>query len=151
MYQTFNTRSERLQKIKNEADAEIAKLKELRKVLVEKNISGVYSDEIFKEQNALIEDKITKAQIAKDETTFEKYNIEAITSFVKTLLADLGEAYRRSNVSQVKVLLGSIFPSKLAWSYNGTLNHSIIPLYQSIRTISTNGVLSCEPYVSGTF
>jgi site-specific DNA recombinase len=145
MYETYHKRYGRLQKIRNEADAEIAKLKELRKVLVEKNISGVYSDEIFKEQNAIIEDKITRAQISKDEAIYENYNIDAITTFVRTLLADLGETYKRANANQIKVLLGSIFPSKLAWSYDGTLNHSISPIYQSICTISANSVLSGEP------
>jgi site-specific DNA recombinase len=145
MYETYHTRQGRLQKIKNEADTEITKLKELRKLLVEKNISGVYSDEIFKEHNAIIEDKITKAQISKDEVSYENYNIEAINTFIRTLLADLGETYKRSSTSQLKVLLGSIFPSGLAWSYNGTLNHSISPIYQAILNTSDDSVLSGEP------
>ena len=102
--------------------------------MVEKNLSGVYSDEIFKEQSSEIEDKITRAQIVKNDTTMDKYNIDAVTSFIKTILADLGEAYRRSNIRQLKVLLGSMYPEGVAWDYSGTLNPKISPLYQYIRT-----------------
>lgn len=95
---------------------------------------------MFKEQNAIIEDKMLRAQLAKDDATFDKYNIQAITTFVRTFLADLGETYKRSDVNQIKVLLGSIFTSKLAWDYNGTLNHQISPIYQYIRTINGSAI-----------
>ena len=134
LYKTYYHRLSRLTAIKNKADEEIKKLQETRKALVEKNLSGVYSDEIFKEQNLIIEDKMAKAQITKDDSIIEKYNINTITSFIKTLLADLGETYKRSNLSQAKVLLGSIFPYGISWNYSGTLNHKISPIYQSIRT-----------------
>lgn len=140
LYKTYYSRLSRLQKIKNKADEEIARLQSLRKQLVQKNLSGVYSDEIFKEQNAVIEDQIIQAQIAKDDSTISKYNIDAVISFMKTMLADLGEAYKRSNLNQIKVLIGSMFPDGLAWSYNGTLNHRISPLYQAIQYFSGHGV-----------
>lgn len=132
----------RLTKIRNAADSEIERLKTLRKSLVEKNLTGVYSDEIFKEQNAVLEDQLLQAQIVKDDGTFDKYNIEAVTDFIRTLLADLGETYKRSTISQNKVLIGSMFPSGLAWEGNGTLNHQISPIYQSIINFSETGVSS---------
>lgn len=140
MIKTYHERYSRLKQLKDDADYQIAKLQELRRQLVEKNLSGVYSDEVFKEQNAMIEDKIIKAQIAKEDSIIDKYNIDKVISFIKTLLADLGEAYKRSDTNQVKVLLGSIFPFGMAWNYNGTLNHKISPIYQAIRTLSTEGV-----------
>lgn len=143
LYKIYHERLSRLTKIKNEADSEIDRLKALRKNLVEKNLSGVYSDEIFKEQNAIIEDQMIQAQISKDDETMDKYNIEAVTTFIKTILADLGETYKRSSISQNKVLIGSMFPSGLAWNYNGTLNHQISPIYQSIINFSETSVSSC--------
>lgn len=142
LYKAYHARFSRLLKIKNKADEEIARLKDLRKQLVQKNLSGVYSDEIFKEQNADIENQITQALISKDDATMDKYNIDKITDFMKTLLADLGETYRRSNLDQAKLLLGSIFPEGLAWSYNGTLNRKISPLYQAIIGFKEVTVLS---------
>ncbi len=134
IYKAYYERLSRLTKIKQEADREIDNLKLLRKSLIEKNLSGVYSDEIFKEQNAMIEDKMTKALIAKDDATLDKYNIDKVTSFIKTILADLGETYKRSNIKQVKVLLSLVFPKRLIWNYNGTLDYAISPIYQSIMS-----------------
>lgn len=109
MLRTYHERLARLQKIKNAADDDIERLKALRKTLVEKNLAGVYSDEVFKEQNAEVEDKIIRAQIVKDDATITKYNIDSVTSFIKTFLADLGETYRRSSIPQLKVLISSVF------------------------------------------
>ncbi len=141
LIKTYQERSSRLHKVKNQADDEIIRLQSLRKQLVQKNLAGVYSDEIFKEQNAVIEDQILQAQIVKDDATIDNYNIDKVTTFMRTLLADLGEAYKRSTLSQAKVLLGSMFPSGLAWDYNGGLNHTIRPLYQYIRTFDEHTVL----------
>ncbi len=143
LYKTYHERLTRLTKIRNTADDEIIRLKGVRKQLVEKNLSGVYSDEIFKEQTAVIESQIGRALIVKEDATFDNYNIEALTSFLKTLLADLGETYKRSNISQVKVLLSSIFLKELAWDYNGGLNSQISPIYQAIRRFDDTTISSC--------
>ena len=142
MFKNFHNRFTRLQKMKQSADVEIERLRELRKLLVEKNIAGVYSDEVFKEQNSIIEEKMTVSQIAKEDATIDRYNIDEVIIFIRTLLADLGETYKRASQSQVKVLLGSMFPSGLSWSYNGTLNHELSPVYRQINTFSQIDVSS---------
>lgn len=142
IYKCFHERNLRLQTIKNNADNEIARLQSLRRALIEKNLSGVYSDEIFKEQNAMVEDQIMKAQISKDDSTFDKYNIDQVMTFMKTLLADLGETYRRSNLSQVKGLIGSMFPSGITWDHKGTWEYKISPIYQCIRGFENNPIRS---------
>jgi hypothetical protein len=100
----------------------------------------VYSDEVFKEQNAIIEDKLMKASLVKEDASFKKYNIDEVIGFLKTMLADLGETYKKSSVSQIKVLLGFIFPSGLAWNYDGTWNRSINPIYQTIISFSKRAI-----------
>lgn len=143
MYKTFNQRLGRLTKIRNESDAEVERLKSLRRTLVEKNLSGVYSDDIFKEQNATTEDKMTSAQIIKNDANVDKYNIDAVTSFIRIILADLGGTYRTSSIKQLKVLLGSMFPhGVVTWDYSGTLNPEISPLYQYIQNFSGTAVRS---------
>lgn len=143
LYKIYHERAFRLQKTREKADEEIARLQALRKQLVQKNLSGVYSDEIFKEQNSVIESQIMRAQITKDDAAVDEYNIDAVASFMKTLLADLGETYKRSNLNQLKVLLSSIFPTGMAWSYVSGLNTTISPLYQAICTFDTNAIQSC--------
>lgn len=56
-----------------------------------------------------------RAQITKDDSTIDEYNVDAVATFIKTLLADLGETYKRSNLNQLKVPLSPIFPTGLAW------------------------------------
>jgi hypothetical protein len=146
---TYHERVFRLKKLSFEADEEIAKLRLLRKNLVDKNLAGIYSDEIFKEQNAVIEEKIVKAQITKDDSTLDKYNLEKVVSFIKTLLADLGETYRRSNQSQIKVLISSIYSAGVAWDYNGGLKYQISPLYQAIRGFEDPLIQSWRPLQNG--
>ena len=132
LMKSYQQSSNRLQAVTQNADDEINRLKELRKTLVEKNLDGVYSDEIFKEQNEIIEEKMLTAQIAKDQSTIKKYDIVAITDFIKTKLADLGETYKKSNTSQVKVLLGSVFESGLAMDVEATTNYKINAIYRQI-------------------
>lgn len=132
MYKIYHERYSRLRTMKDRADTEIVTLQETRRQLVEKNLSGIYSDDIFREQNAIIEDKMTRAQIVKEDTLIDNYNIDKVTAFMRTMLADLGETYKRSTLNQAKVLLGSIFPVGMAWDYNGGLNHTLSPIYQAI-------------------
>jgi len=144
----YYKRLARLQNVRNDSDSEIAKLQELRQQLVEKNLSGVFSDEIFKEQNRRIEDQIFKAHIAKHDETFDKYDVNKITDFVRTLLADLGETYKKSDLGQKKMLIGSIYPSGLAWGYPGYSNHEVGALYQSIRDACDGSTPLGDPYAS---
>lgn len=136
----YEKRLKHLKQTHHQADAEIKRLKDMRKVLVEKNMLGVYTDEIFLEQKALLEKKMAKAQVAKADSTLDKYDINKLVAFIKETLSNLGETYRQSKVSQAKALLGSIFPSGLSYNQDGTLNHEINPMYQFIFNFNTLGV-----------
>lgn len=139
---TYYQRVARLQKRKDVADKELKRLYEQRQALIQKNLSGIYSDEIFKEQNKLIEDQITSVRMAQDDALLSKYNLQAIVTFMKDKFANLATTYKMSDLSQIRVLLCSIFPSGMLWSYPGLLNTEISPIYQSIRMFETPGVSS---------
>lgn len=134
---TYFQRITQLQKRRDEADKELRRLSEQRQALIQKNLSGVYSDEIFKEQNDLIEEQISAVHMAKDDALIAKYNLESIVKFMKTKFANLGNTYQMSSLSQLRTLLCSIFPSGLRWSYPGYYNTEISPIYQSIRMFDT--------------
>lgn len=136
----YEARLKNLKKAKNIADSEIERLKDMRKVLVQKNMMGIYTDEIFMEQNALLEQKLEQAHTAKDNSTLDKYDINKLSDFIKVTLGDLGETYRRSTVPQIKALIGSIFTDGLTCNQDGTLNHTINPMYQAIFNFDTQGV-----------
>ncbi len=148
---TYYKRISGLQKKRDEADIELKKLYSFRQTLIEKNLAGVYDDKIFKEQNKLIDDKIASVQMTKDDALLEKYNLQAIVAFMKEKFANLGKTYQQSDISQIKVLLGSIFPSGLAWGYPGYSNSQVSPLYQYIRSSGTERVPFGDPSDSRTF
>ena len=139
---TYYQRVTQLQKRKDEADKELKRLSEQRQALIQKNLSGIYSDDIFKEQNKLIEEQIAAVQITKDDALLAKYNLEAVVKFMKSKFENIGRTFQMSTLSQTRVLLGSIFPSGMQWSYPGYLNTQISPLYQSIRMFETDDVSS---------
>lgn len=134
-----------LKKAQNAADSEIQRLRDMRKVLVQKNMMGIYTDEIFMEQNALIEQKLEKAHIAKSNSTLDKYDINKLSDFIKETLSDLGETYKKSTVPQIKALISSIFSSGISCNQDGTLNFEINPMYQAIFNFDTQGVAYGDP------
>lgn len=132
------------QKRRDSADTELAKLYEFRQALIEKNVAGIYSDEIFQEQNKMVEEKVRALQIAKNDELIQKYNLEAIAKFVKNKLSNVSQTYIDSDLEQKRILLCSIYPSGLPWDGNGYSNTKISPFYASIVDIQVN----CVPFGS---
>jgi DNA invertase Pin-like site-specific DNA recombinase len=129
---TYFQRITTLQKRREQADDELQKLYETRQTLIEKNLSGIYSDDIFKEQNRLLEQKIATIQLTKNDDLITKYNIEDVTLFIQDKFSDLAKTYLNSDLQQKRMLLCSIFPSGLVWNYPGYLNTVINPCYKVI-------------------
>ena len=148
LVKTYNKKVLKVNKIKRTSNDEINKLQALRQILVEKNLSGVYSDEIFKEQNASIEQKIGEAYEVQNDGLIDKYDINLITDFIKEKIANLPITYSNSTLEQLRFLLSSIFYSGFSWSYPGYSNYKISPIYQPIRDIDKQGIKFGELYGS---
>lgn len=138
---TYYKRIATLRKRREQADDELKKLYETRQTLIEKNLTGVYSDDIFKDQNRILEQKIATIQITKDDDLISKYNIEDVTGFIREKFKDLAKTYQKSDLQQRRMLLCSIFPQGLVWNYPGYLNTEINPCYKSILNINYDTVL----------
>lgn len=132
---TFQKKLKEVNKRQGNAEDEVDKLKTLRQTLVEKNLAGTFSDEIFKEQNAVIEQKLAAAYSANDNELINQFNVEAGIKFLEDKLKDLSATYEASTpmLAALRSFLGSIFLSGFAWQYPGYSNCEISPLYQSIR------------------
>lgn len=124
-----------LKQKRDHVDIELQKVYETRQMLIEKNLSGVYSDDIFKEQNKVLEEKIKAIQAAKNDTVIEKYNLEAISTFIQDKFTDLNKTYATSDLERKRVLMCSIFPKGLRWSYPGFVNTHISPFYRSFLAL----------------
>lgn len=142
---TYYQRSSSLQKKRERADEELKKLYALRQGLVEKNLAGVYTDDVFKEQNRIIEEKIKIVQIAKCDSIIEKYNLQAITEFVSDKFPDLAKTVEEADPEPKKTLLCSIFPSGMRWSYPGYSNTPKSPFFQAIQQLQNNNAVFGAP------
>ena len=135
LLKTYDRKIAKINKIRRVANEEIDKIRALRQSLVEKNLAGLYSDDIFREQNVILENKIAVAENSKDNALIDQYNMEAIEAFIREKLSDLGATYKKDKkkLLALRCLLGSIFPSGMLWEYPGISNQQISPIYQSIR------------------
>ena len=102
LLKTYDKKIRELLKTKSAVDENLKNLYALRQVLIEKNLTGVFSDEIFKEQNAIIEERIIVAQATKNDALIDKYNINTITEFIKGKIMHLDETYSTSSYVFVK-------------------------------------------------
>lgn len=142
---TYHQRLSSLQRKRDQADGALKKLYEFRQALIEKNLNGTYSDAMFKEQNLLLEDKVKLIQTTKNDAVIEKYNLGAITKFVKDKLENIPKTYDGSKLEQKRVLLCSIFPVGLRWGYPGYTNTQISPFHQAILDLQKNNALAGAP------
>ena len=133
LLKTYGQQFKKLNKTKKASDEEIKKLQALRQTLVEKNLAGTYSDDIFKEQNAIIEEKLTAAFEAQSNELIDKYNIDAITSFIEDKLSNLAQTYSTSSLTQLRFLLSTIFLPGFSWGYPGISYQGFSPVYQAIH------------------
>ena len=122
----------------------------MRQPLVEKNLAGTYSDEMFKEQNAIIGAKIATAESILGQTIFDKYNFEDVERFMREKFEDLGKTYVDAEPGVRRVLLGSICPTGLSWSYSGLSNRQFSQEYQAIRDIGSGKIAMSTAYGSRT-
>ncbi|HSW97978.1 MAG TPA: recombinase family protein [Candidatus Saccharimonadales bacterium] len=131
----FNQSVAGLMAKREKADQEIVELKELRQKLVLKNLKGTYTDDVYQEQSKVIGGKIANAEVILGKTIFDKYNIDDVNAFMRDKFKDLGKTYKKSNIGERRVLLGSICPSGLSWQDSGLSNQQFSPEYQAIRSI----------------
>lgn len=136
----YFSRLSTLQKRREEADGDLKKLFETRQALIEKNLAGTYSDEMFHEQNQMLEEKIKSVQISKDDDLISKYDLEGIVTFVKNRLQNLAKTYDESSMDQLRVLVCSIFPSGMLWGNTAYSNTPFSPFYSSILGLETDEV-----------
>lgn len=137
---TYYKRVATLQKRREQADDELKKSYETRQTLIDKNLSGIYSDNIFREQNSLLEEKIARIQMTKNDDLITKYNIEDVALFIQEKFKDLAKTYTDSDLQQKRMILCSIFPSGLVWNYPGYLNTPISACFQFIQNIKPEAV-----------
>ena len=139
-----------LRKRREESEFELKKLYEFRQALIEKNLAGIYSDEIFKEQNRIVEDKIKTLQITRDDELIKRYNLEEICTFIQDKLTNLPKTYETSSLVQKRMLLCSIYPSGMVWKNHAYSNNVIRKFYSAFLDLQKDFVTFGSPDGSRT-
>ncbi len=139
---TYYLRIGAVKQKRDRADVELKQVYTTRQVLIEKNLSGIYSDDIFKEQNKVLEEKIKGIRVSKNDDVLGKYNLEAITKFIEDKFKNLNETFATSDLERKRVLMCWIFPKGLTWSYPGYSNTQIGPFYRSFLDLQGRQVRS---------
>lgn len=137
---TYYLRTSSLKQKRDQGDIELKKIYETRQALIEKNLNGTYSDDIFKEQNKVLDEKIKAVHAAKNDSVIEKYNLEAINAFMMDKFTNLNKAFSTSDLGRKKSLLCWIFPQGLTWAYPGYSNTVISPFYRCFLDLQAKQV-----------
>jgi len=93
-----------------------------------------------KEQNGLLESQIKDLQITKSDETLDRYDMNKITKFIEEKFSDLPTTLLNSKISQLRVLLCSIFPGGLLLGANGYSHTDMSPFFQSILDLQGDTV-----------
>lgn len=139
----YDKRKGKLLEQKKLAGKEIEETKRMMSLLIEGHLKGLYPDDIYKEQKAKMEDMLLASQIVVSDSTMDKYDLQAITGFIKALMYDLAKAYEVSDYSQKRVLIGSIYPSGLLFNGKSLLNQKLNEISPAFRLIHD----LCEPVI----
>lgn len=76
-------RAIQLQGKRNRRETQLRKLKEIRNFLVQKHLLGVYSDEVFKEQSAVIEKNIQSIELTTSNELLKQYSLNLAKIFIQ--------------------------------------------------------------------
>lgn len=95
------------------------KLRIQRQALIDKNLSGIYSDTDFKEQFDMIENQLQNIALLSKQIALDKYTRESTQEYILNKLSDIPNAYETSEIKQKRTLISLFFPKGLIWNYPG--------------------------------
>ncbi len=130
---TFKARKEVLQQRKKRVNADISKFKESKKTIVKKNLAGIYSDEIYKEQMAMVASKLNRLTMLKQEQIYKQYDLTKLNIMLGKKPKRLDKTYQELSPSQIRVFISLVFQEGLTWEYEGKLRRKVINLWEDIE------------------
>ncbi|MDO8618885.1 MAG: recombinase family protein [Candidatus Daviesbacteria bacterium] len=128
----YKKRCSQLYNKKTRKVMQLKKLQDMRNNLVQNHLLGIYSNEVFKAQNEMIEKNIKSIELASDEELLDRYNLQSATEYIEKRAKDFIFTYDNSDLSQKRSLLGLLFPAGFVWDYpNSKLTYiQLNPLFK---------------------
>lgn len=98
---------------------QIHRLTEQKQGMIDKNLAGVYPDDVFKEQYPLIEQQLKNLSILNTSLPFDQYKIDGVRQHILENLSDLPKAFEQCDLKGKRTIMGLLFPNGLVWNYPG--------------------------------
>lgn len=111
-------------------ETSLKKLLSMRETLIQKHLSGIYTDGIFTEQYTMLTGSIENLKTANNVSLLKKYTLPVADNYVETQLNNLTDAYNLFNLEQKKSLLSMVFPNGFIWDYPGLRYTKMNPLFE---------------------
>ncbi len=132
----FHTRSEQQRRSSNQRhkkiNEEITELKDKRIIVVRKNVSGIFSDEITKEQIESIKKQIADLETESKKIRLYSSNMQQLRDLFRGLIEDFYSTYQKATVPQRQILLHFLFPGGLIWDYDGFFKINTVQLKKEV-------------------
>lgn len=134
----WETRYTHLNNKQKLVEQDLDSLYELRKRLTDGHLKGTYTDDVYKEQLATIEDEILVKKTLQSESKLEKIDIDTVVEFMNSFLWNLVKAWREGDLNQRKTLTGSIFPKNVIFENNKFRTTELGPCFKLIQQFRHN-------------
>lgn len=126
----YAKRHTRIQMHKSKGKQLIDKLVAMRTNLVNKHLSGFYSDEVFVEQNTLLSENIRRVQQSLNTNSILGYTLSVCRDYVSDHIGDINSTFDKLDPDNKRALLSTIFPTGFVWNYPGLSYPAINPLFK---------------------
>jgi hypothetical protein len=104
----------------------------MRNNLIQKHLSGIYTDDIFLEQNNMITSNIDRMKTADNTTLTEKYTMATAWEYIDYKINNIEHSYKNLRHDYKKSLISTIFPSGFIWNYPGLTFPKLNPLFKRL-------------------
>jgi len=126
----YSKRYSKIRMHKAKREQLVGKLTAMRTNLVHKHLAGVYTDEVFTEQNTILSENIERLRVSINSKSIQGYSLQICQEYIESRLKYFYETYTQMEVSDKKSLLSTIFPYGLIWNYPGLSYTKKNPLFE---------------------
>lgn len=117
----------------NKLNRELEELSEDRKVLVKKNMAGIYDDDVYKAQDDEIKNKIVVKKVQINEGSMKKLDIEIICTFAEHFLQNIAQTWKNAGLDTKQRLQEIIFPNGVIYCFPGFRTSTLSCLFTVLK------------------
>ncbi len=118
-------------------DKKVKEVQEKRQNLIDSQLRGIYTDDVFREQLSMIDNEIATRKSVAAESKLDQLDLETLTTFMKVFITNLSQVWIKGTLEQKQILFGSIFPENITFGESGFRTHKLSLFLEPFRGIET--------------